>query len=182
MSFETLNCNECGALLQVPAAARYATCNACGAHLVVQRTGVATYTEAPPAADPALRDMSERLEQLESQNELARIDREWQMEREQYMVASRYGRYVPSTVAAVVMGVFAVGFGLIWIVMGLGLTDNFNGGGVTWFMPLFGLVFIVFGLFLSISQFNRAQRYRTAQAKYGRRRAKALDDLRRMKE
>jgi DNA-directed RNA polymerase subunit RPC12/RpoP len=42
MPDETLNCNECGALIQVPSTARYVTCNRCGAHLVVQRTGIAT--------------------------------------------------------------------------------------------------------------------------------------------
>jgi hypothetical protein len=189
MSFETLNCNECGALIQVPTIARYVTCNQCGAHLIVQRTGAAAYTEAthqpapPDPPDPARREMSERLEHLESQNELYRLDSEWQTGREQYMITSRYGgRYVPSAFAAVVIGILGVGFGLFWIVMGLGMADNFAGSGMALYMPLFGLVFIVAGIVVSFYQFYMAQRYQAAYATYQRRRAKILDDSHRMKE
>jgi len=79
MSFETLNCNECGALLQVPSVARYVTCNRCGAHLVVQRAGITTYTEsarqpAPDSPDPTWREMADRLDYLEHEGELARVE------------------------------------------------------------------------------------------------------------
>ena len=58
----------------------------------------------------------------ENEGELARIDREWDRERERYMVHRRNGRrYVPSAAAAVVMGVLVVGFGLFWTVMTLNL-------------------------------------------------------------
>ncbi len=181
MSFETLNCNECGALIQVPTVARYVTCNRCGAHLVVQRTGIATYTEsarrpAPEANDPAWREMAERMEYLEQQNDLMRIDREWEMEREQYMVRGRYGgRYVPSTVAAVLTGVLSVGFGLFWVAITFGMMGG--GGGGFSFFPLFGLLFIAFGIGMSIYQFSKAQQYQSAYADYQRRRAAARDRL-----
>lgn len=182
---ETLNCNECGALIQVPASARYVTCNRCGTHLTVQRTGIATYTEAtrkPPAgaADPAVQEMAGRLERLERESELARIDREWEMERERYKVTSRYGRrYVPSAAAAVVMGVIAVGFGLFWTVMAFGMTAGVAGApGFGSIFPLFGLVFIVGGAGVSIYQYNKAEQYQAALAEYQRRRAEAAERLR----
>src|ERR671923_326531 len=41
--------------------------------------------------------MREQLDELRLQNEVARLDREWELERERYMVAGRYGyRYVPT--------------------------------------------------------------------------------------
>jgi len=172
---ETLNCNECGALIQVPAVARYVTCNRCGAHLVVQRTGVATYTETtrkPPEAgvhDLAVREMAGRLEQLEHESELARIDREWDRERERYMVLSRYGRrYVPSAAAAVVMGVLGIGFGLFWTVMTLNV-----GGGLGGAFSPFGVLFVCLAAGLSVHQFNKARRYQAAYEAYQRRRAAA---------
>jgi uncharacterized membrane protein len=183
MGYETLNCNQCGALIQVPITARYVTCNRCGAHLVVQRTGVATYTEAAPRpaaageADPGWREMSGRLEYLEYQNELARIDREWDLERESYMVRGRYGaRYVPNAVAAVVMGVIAAGFGIFWTVMAFGIAGG--AGGLGAIFPLFGVVFIAAGVGMSIYQFNKAQQYQSALAAYQRRRADVEDQLR----
>ncbi len=94
MLYESVRCNECGAVLQVPPSARYVTCNHCNIPLEVHRTSVATYTEAPigprpPAReyDPAWQEMAARLEALERQNELARIDREWDMERERFTQA-----------------------------------------------------------------------------------------------
>jgi uncharacterized membrane protein len=124
--------------------------------------------------------MSDRLEQLEYQNELARIDREWEMERERYLVTSRYGRrYVPSAAAAVVVGVLAVGFGIFWTVMAFGMAGNFGGGGFEAIFPLFGLLFIAVGAGVSIYQFTKAQQYQSAYTEYQRRRADALDRMRR---
>jgi hypothetical protein len=184
MSYESLNCNECGALLQVPTVARYVTCNRCGAHLVVQRTGISTHTESarrpPPerdAPDLAMREMADRMEHLEHQNELMRIDREWEMERERYMVTSRYGRrYVPSMVAAVAMGVISVGFGLVWVFFAFSMASN-AGGAFGAVFPLFGLLFIAVGVGTSIYQFSKAQQYQSAYTDYQRRRAAARDRL-----
>src|SRR5262245_39381991 len=40
--------------------------------------------------------MHAHLEEIKLQNEVARLDREWELEREQYMVAGKYGyRYIP---------------------------------------------------------------------------------------
>ena len=38
MNAETLNCNNCGAPINVPAAAKYATCAHCGTQLAIRRT------------------------------------------------------------------------------------------------------------------------------------------------
>ena len=45
MKLESLNCNKCGAPLQVPAGVNHLTCNHCGTPLVVRRTESISYTE-----------------------------------------------------------------------------------------------------------------------------------------
>ena len=119
--------------------------------------------------------MSDRPEHLDCQNELARIDREWDTERRRYMVTSRYGRqYVPSAAGAVIMGAVAVGVGLVWTVMALDIAAAAPGGfGAV--LALFGVVFIAAGAGLSIHQFNKARRYQAAYAAYRRRREEAED-------
>ena len=105
----------------------------------------------------------------ERQDELARIDREWERERERYLVQSRFGRrYVPSAAAAVVMGVLGVGFGLFWIEITLNM-----GGGLGGAFPLFGVLFVCLAAGISIHQFNKARRYQAAYEAYRRRRAAA---------
>ena len=107
----------------------------------------------------------------ENEDELARIDREWDRERERYMVHRRNGRrYVPSAAAAVVMGVLGVGFGLFWTVITLNL-----GGGLSGAFPLFGVLFVCLAAGISIHQFNKARRYQAAYEAYQRRRAEARD-------
>jgi hypothetical protein len=186
MSVETLNCNECGATIQVPSTAKYCTCNRCRAHLVVHRNSLATYTEAVPTPraergdapppDRDWRDMTDRLDELAYQNELMRLDREWEMERERYMVYGRYGyRYVPNAAWSVVGGVLAVGFGLFWTVMAFGFAGGAGGPGL--FFPLFGLVFIAVGIGASIYNFSKAQQYQRAYQDYLDRR-RALEDRR----
>jgi len=49
MNLEALNCNNCGAPINVPPTANFVTCKGCGAQLIIRRTEEATYTELAPA-------------------------------------------------------------------------------------------------------------------------------------
>ncbi len=105
----------------------------------------------------------------EHEDELTRIDREWDRERLRYMVHRRHGRrYVPSAATGVVMGLLGVGFGLFCAVTTLNM-----GGGLGGALSLFGLVFACLAAGLGVHQFNKARRYRAAYAAYQRRRAAA---------
>src|SRR5687768_12151 len=87
----------------------------------LRRTGALTETEfaqakakllaadAPPARDAVVEKLGEQLAETRYQNELARIDREWQIEREKYMLTGKYGRrYIPTVgmglVVAIIIG------------------------------------------------------------------------------
>src|SRR5687768_11739867 len=67
---------------------------------------------AAPAGDaPVVEHLSAQLAEVRYQNELARLDREWEIDREQYMITTKYGRrHVPtpggSIAGAVIIGVF----------------------------------------------------------------------------
>ena len=52
MSLDRLNCNNCGAWLEVAPSANFVTCRECGARLAVHRTSTSTYTEVLPSSDP----------------------------------------------------------------------------------------------------------------------------------
>jgi hypothetical protein len=121
-------------------------------------------------------DSSERSEPQPTTHEsLARLDREWMMEREQYMVANRYGRrYVPTPAASVVAGAAAIGFGTVWTVTAFKM-DAQVGGGIQPFAAL-GVLLIVLGLFVSITTYRKARRYQVAYDEYRRRRRELLED------
>ena len=109
-------------------------------------------------------------------DEVEKLDRDWDAERQRYMITTKYGRrYVPSTGAAVVVGLFSVSLGLIWMMTTLALAQNFGAlGGV---LPLFGLVYVVGGLAISFYQFRKAERYKRAYCAYQQRRSAAEDEM-----
>src|ERR1700722_14709035 len=101
-----------------------------------------------------------RPRRIMSSEELDRIDREWEKERERYMVTTKYGRrYVPSTGAAVVVGLISVSVGLAWTMTSFALLHAL--GPLAGMFPLFGVVFVIGGATISISQFKKTQRSHT---------------------
>jgi hypothetical protein len=109
-------------------------------------------------------------------DELDRIDRDWEIERERYMITSKRGqRYVPSTGAAVVVGLFSVSMALIWIMSSLALAHEL--GALAGVFPLFGIVFLVGGAAISIYQYRKGKRYQNAFRAYQLRRSVVQDRL-----
>ena len=123
----------------------------------------ANLLEAPagPAAD--------HLEKIRHQNEIAQLDREWAIEREQYMVAGRYGgRYIPGRVSSVLGGVLIAGFGTVWTIGAAGM-------GAPFFFPLFGVIFVLVGIGMSAYSFVKADQYAEALNRYQKLRAALLN-------
>jgi hypothetical protein len=183
MSLESVSCNQCGTLLHVAPDTRFVTCAHCGTPLAVHRTGTSIFTEAvgegtPPGPAP-LDDVRQQLDEISREQEVARIDREWDREREQYMVTGSAGgsyvdgrhvggypvRSVPTKGGSAGMGAVAVIGGLVWMIF----VGSMGGGA----FALFGVVFIVFGLVMALYTWSKADAYEQAEAAYRRRRAAA---------
>lgn len=121
------------------------------------------------AADGAA--LQRHLRQIRLQNELERLDREWEMERESYMSTDKYGsRHVPSGGGSLVGGVIAGGFGVFWIIQ----TTSAPAGTMPAIFPLFGVLLIVLGVGGAIHGFIQADAYRLAHERYQQRRAELL--------
>lgn len=133
---------------------------------------------APPAAEPEAPagPLAEHLAAVRYEQELERVDREWEMEREAYLVTGKDGaRHIPKVgdglVAAVAIGVF----GAFWTVMAFSITsgapDVMPFSLTKVFFPLFGVAFTAFGLWSGIQTAQKAEAYTKAHAAYQRRRA-----------
>ena len=111
---------------------------------------------------------SDHLEEIKAQNEVAQLDREWQIEREKYLITGKYGnKHIPGKISSILIGVVTVGFGVFW----MGGVASMPGSGL---FSLFGLVFILFGAGMGISSFFKAGEYEKAEARYQRRRSLLL--------
>ena len=157
-----LNCNGCGAALEVGPGANYATCGHCGARLAVRRTASATYTEVLDRIGRATDAMAGHLATIARETAVERIDREWDEER------AKLGGSEPRTRAgAIGMALFMAAFGVWWTVSALS-------DGAPAIMVVFGLVFVGFALAFAFAGGGGSGAYREAEARYRRRRAEAL--------
>jgi hypothetical protein len=119
--------------------------------------------------------VEQQLEELQRQNEVTRLDLEWQQERETYMLRGRHGHsYLPTKPMSVMGGFLAVGFGLIWTAFASSVAGRMGEGGPGAFFPPFGVLFILAGIGFSWYAYSRADAFEKAEARYKQRRAELL--------
>jgi hypothetical protein len=137
---------------------------------------------APAVSEQELGEhLADQLAEVKYQNELARIDREWQIEREQYMVYGKNGRGQIATPGASLAGAFMMGaFGITWTVLAFSMSSGGPGDGpfrvFSCVFPLFGVLFTCFGVYMGLNAYAKAQKYQEAFAAYQARRARAKAD------
>jgi LSD1 subclass zinc finger protein len=171
-ALESLLCNSCGAPLQIPSSANYVKCNHCHTQLAVHRESGVSFTEAIDKLNQTTENLSEQVSRLAAQQELADLDREWDRRRQDLMISDQDGRrHVPNSTASTIGGIIAVCFGGFWTIMACGITSNSPFGGVGLF-PLFGLVFMAFGVYGIFHHNAKAAEYQRAETSYKRQRNK----------
>ena len=174
MSIESLTCNKCGAPLDVPASVDFLTCGHCGSRLVVNRTGNAHYTETIEQLSKRAERMEDDIDRLGLENDLERLEREWQQEREQYMVRGKDGSLTEpgSAVASnVVIGAFC---GLLLLLTILYFAPWGAAAGPLWLAVLVFAGFIGWSIFDAKSKLSR---YEAAIQEYERRRSEIVRQI-----
>jgi len=130
---------------------------------------------------PVAQHLADQLSEVRYQNELARIDREWEIEKEQYMITGQYGRRrIPTEAMGIGTAVGGGIFGFLWLIMAVSMTSNapdFGGFGVAKVIfPLFGVAFIIGAIGYGIHVYNKALKYNEAFAAFQARRAAVTPD------
>jgi Short C-terminal domain len=120
---------------------------------------------------------SGKLEQLTREAELARIDREWELEKQGFNVLSRYGiQQRPSKAGGIGGALLGGGFGAFWTYMVSSMPSSssnvtpFNAMRIAF--PIFGVIFTSYAIWTGISMYFKAQGYELAEQAYLERRAK----------
>ncbi len=157
MNLETLNCNSCGAPLEVATSANFVTCQHCSTQLAVRRTETAAFTEE-------LEQLAEQVRDLIREGKIADLDRCWERNKQRYLTTERDGsKSVPSEAKAVAWAVVMIVAVLAWTTAAVAM-------GAKEFLWV-GLVSLVIALYRGIDGYLRAKNYRTAHRRYLRRRA-----------
>lgn len=168
MQLISLNCNHCGAPLEVPAKTRFLTCSYCQSRLEVHTSGNAVYSEVLEAIGERTEKIAEDVEALKLHTELEELDRQWTMGLDRYKVRDQDGHYrVPSGPGSMIGAALAAVFGLFWT----GMTIHM---GAPWFFPVFGVVFIVAAIVGGLSAVSKAEAYQRQRASHESRRRALL--------
>lgn len=171
MKITKVCCQGCGADLQVDESIRFVTCNYCGARLEVVHDATVTHTRQLDKIERTTEQLAGNLKVIELQNDLERLDREWESQRSGLLVRNKHGNVSePSAVGSIVGGVIVIGFGIFWTVMAAGM-------GAPAFFPLFGLCFIGFAVFGMIRGGAKASEFQRGNASYQSRRAELVARL-----
>ncbi|QEG01261.1 hypothetical protein Mal15_53370 [Stieleria maiorica] len=170
MKVISLNCNHCGAPLDVPAKARFATCGFCQAKLAVEHVGNSYSTSVLDELKETTEKIARDVAEMKSSSEIKELDERWQRERLSHMVTGKHGQQsLPTKTGAVAGGIMIAAFGLFWTIMAAGITSagaRVGAPGVVRIFPLFGVLFIGFGIFIAFRIFSRADAYERANKKY----------------
>jgi len=162
-------CQGCGADLQVDESIRFATCNYCHARLEIVHDPTVTHTRLLEDIGRTTERMAGNLRVIELQNDLERLDREWQNRRESFMITGKNGyRSVPSEVGSVVRGAVMIVMGIVVLCMSL----KMGGPG-----PSFGLAFIGIAIFSTVNGATKATGYRAAESAFMRQRSNLIRQI-----
>lgn len=171
MKITRVCCQGCGADIEVDESVRFVTCNYCHARLEVVHDQSVTHTRQLDKIERTTDEMAGRIKLLELQNDLERLDREWENRRQSLLITSKQGRVSePSSGSAIVGGVVVIAFGIFWMRTAVSI-------GAPSFFPLFGIVFIGFALFGMFNSANKAGAYRNLNADYESRRQQLIDRI-----
>lgn len=170
MDLERVACGNCGAGLELPAGVEYVTCRHCGSTLHVQHTDSVTFTKVLQSLQEQSSRIAENTDVIRLQNEITLLDQDWEQRSADLMIHGKHGRVsTPNKTSSVIGGVFITIFGLIWTIFA---------GAAFPPMALFGLCFVVFGIWASIDSYGKAERYARLQAEHEAKRSRILSQLR----
>jgi len=184
MQLAPLQCNECGASLKVGKKTKLVTCKRCGTQLSVRREDGSTFTDVVEAAkrveDGAAKvsahaeGIIDQSKLLFLQGELERLDREWDLARQDLMLKSKSGhRSVPTKGQA--YGLMALAPCMLFPVVVPALTGaNFTVPPIGWVAAVLMMSFV---FILALRLRRQAERYQEARAEYDASRAKLLRKL-----
>ncbi|MDP6442548.1 MAG: hypothetical protein QGG36_29880 [Pirellulaceae bacterium] len=167
MRLVTLNCNECGAPIEIPHKVKFLTCAFCNAKLQVHHTETAVYSEVLERLEDKTEQIADELARLKVSTDVERLDSRWRDDRHRHMMRDKRGNYhVPSRPLAVVMTI---------VICGIALVMLFNAPGQ---MAMFGIVFVAIAIGNCIRVFLKAEDFDRAKRRYRRDRRSLIRKLR----
>ncbi len=125
---------------------------------------------------------SDDLKKLNRESELARLDREWQLEQQKFMVTGRYGIQRIPSIGGVIGAVLTSVFGIIWTFAALSMFSGFAASTFTgtsqpfpfnifrFIFPTVGIGLTIFFLWSAMDEYKKLTAFEKAQLQYQQKR------------
>ena len=168
-----VNCNNCGSSLQIEAEILFTTCRNCQKPLEIVRTYNSVYTKVvanktweKPLEVAKVAVKTKEIDKTDIYKQIELLDNEWQNKLPTFMTKGT----LPDEGGGLerFMGIFVIVFGIIWTI-----------GAGSMFGPfaIFGVFFVIFGIWNFINQHKKTDKYEFAKSSYERRRAELMEML-----
>ncbi|MEO1628497.1 MAG: hypothetical protein AAFV25_25340, partial [Bacteroidota bacterium] len=164
--------------LQVKAGTKFLNCSFCGSSLAIKQTGHAIYTEVLDQLKDDTSTLVNQNERMLVEKEIARLDREWMIEREKYKIHGKDGveTYPEGKGGEVFSGVIGlILFGIVASFMLSGVS-GMPGGMEDMFVIFIAIAGIVL-VGSIISNTSKASGYSKAKSDYEQQRQELLSEL-----
>jgi hypothetical protein len=169
----TINCANCGAPLEASASARFVSCRHCGTSLEIKRSDSAEWTETLDKVAAETERLRQDVDAIRIEQEVERLDREWQMRQEQLRERTRRGgSYRPSYLGATASLVGLLVFTIVFL--GVFFRSSATGMGLPPFFGLFFIFVIIMALVGVFRTFAKAGTYDAEERAYRQRREALL--------
>ena len=178
MEIINLKCNNCGADLKVKPHIKFFNCTFCNSSLAIKKTENTMYTEVLGKIKTNTENLLSNSKTILIEKEIARLDREWIIEKESYKINNKYGSELPnkSTGITTIAGTL---FGLIFMIFWLSKVFSFKNspGGIPTFFVFFGIVMIIILIVNAFSSISKSEDYHNAKEEYLQKRNSLLKGL-----
>jgi len=163
-------CQGCGADLQIDETIRYVTCNYCNARLEIVHDTTVTHSRQLDKIERTTDDLAVKLKVLELQNDIERLDREWEKFREAVLPRDQQGQLREPTVGTEVLaGISVCCVGLVLLIA---TVANGEFGWAFMCLPVFAI-----GVWIMKNGGGKAEDYQTQRYRYSTARKSLLQRL-----
>lgn len=135
MTLLSVSCNHCGAPLEISEETKFVTCRHCNRQLAVKHSDSAIFTEVLTQLAERTADMADDLKIIQLQNDLERLDREWEVESSEYMIRGKNGHISrPSPLLFTAVG------GVVILISLNTMLSMKNGSGLPFMLIFIGVI------------------------------------------
>ena len=199
MEIIKINCNSCGANLDLPKKVNFFQCSFCGSNLKLVKGQDVLFTEVLDELKEQTESISQSAKIIQIEQSIERLDREWEMQKDRLGLEEKDVGTENSMVQ--VFGiVLAVGFVIFWIVGAVKMSNAFDsfpshggghslldqvqgnrpsppGGGLHRIFPIMGILVLIIVLIKVFSLPAKVSKFQEAREKYDRQRRSLLQEL-----